>query len=157
MYVKISQDNVIETFPFDVKNLKNDHPNTSFPRDVSDEDFLSQFGVYKVTIENQPQIDQSTQKVTQNAMPTLVDSAWVLGWTIVNKTESEIAEYQEMASVEARRLRNMYLSRTDWIVTYHTEKGTPIPQEWLDYRQALRDVTLQEGFPFDVAWPTIPE
>lgn len=157
MYVRISQDNTVENFPFDIKSLKNDYPNTSFPRNIYDEVFLSQFNVYKVIVENQPHIDQSTQKVIQNNTPTLVNDSWVLGWTILDKTESEIAEYQEIAEVEARRLRNRYLSQSDWIVTFHTEKGTAIPQEWLDYRQALRDISMQEGFPFNVIWPTIPE
>jgi hypothetical protein len=26
-----------------------------------------------------------------------------------------------------------------------------------EYRQALRDITSQEGFPYDVTWPTKPE
>ena len=38
----------------------------------------------------------------------------------------------------------------------HTEKGTNIPVEWAEYRQALRDVPEQEGFPFNVTWPQEP-
>lgn len=29
--------------------------------------------------------------------------------------------------------------------------------EWAEYRQALRDVPQQEGFPFEVTWPVPPE
>lgn len=29
--------------------------------------------------------------------------------------------------------------------------------EWLEYRQALLDITLQEGFPYSIVWPTKPE
>ena len=28
---------------------------------------------------------------------------------------------------------------------------------WADYRQALRDVTEQQGFPWDVKWPEKPK
>jgi hypothetical protein len=28
--------------------------------------------------------------------------------------------------------------------------------EWSDYRQALLDITAQEGFPFVITWPTAP-
>ena len=31
-----------------------------------------------------------------------------------------------------------------------------IPQEWVDYRQALRDIPQQEEFPFGVQWPAEP-
>jgi len=55
-----------------------------------------------------------------------------------------------------RRIRNNLLSDTDWVVVKHNELGTPIPQEWLDYRQALRDITEQSGFPDNVEWPTAP-
>ena len=52
--------------------------------------------------------------------------------------------------------RDALLSGSDWVVIYHTEKGTNIPLEWRVYRQALRDVTEQEGFPFNVTWPQEP-
>lgn len=29
--------------------------------------------------------------------------------------------------------------------------------DWAKYRQALRDVPQQEGFPFDVTWPVAPK
>jgi len=29
--------------------------------------------------------------------------------------------------------------------------------EWATYRQALRDITAQEGFPYEVVWPPKPE
>ena len=53
--------------------------------------------------------------------------------------------------------RNQLLTDTDWIVVKHNELGTPIPQEWLDYRQALRDITEQTGFPENIDWPQEPE
>ena len=34
------------------------------------------------------------------------------------------------------------------------DRGTA--QEWLDYRQALRDIPQQEGFPVNVTWPIKP-
>jgi hypothetical protein len=30
-------------------------------------------------------------------------------------------------------------------------------QSWANYRQALRDVTIQDGFPFVVVWPSRPQ
>ena len=30
-------------------------------------------------------------------------------------------------------------------------------QAWIDYRQALRDVPQQNGFPTDIDWPMNPE
>ena len=72
--------------------------------------------------------------------------------------EAEVARLQEeQPKKEVRELRNRLLTDTDWVVVKHNELGTSIPQEWLDYRQALRDITEQSGFPDNVEWPQEPE
>ena len=35
-------------------------------------------------------------------------------------------------------------------------EGTAVPQPWLDYRQALRDITKQPD-PMNIDWPTPPQ
>ena len=56
-------------------------------------------------------------------------------------------------SDQQRLKRNTLLAETDYMVL----TDTPAPsQAWLDYRQALRDVPGQEGFPDSVNWPTKP-
>lgn len=55
-----------------------------------------------------------------------------------------------------RNERDLILELTDWIVIKYLDIGQPIPQEWSDYRQALRDITDQEGFPGNVDWPEEP-
>jgi len=72
--------------------------------------------------------------------------------------EAEVARLiAEQPKKEVRELRNRLLTETDWVVVKHNELGTPIPQEWLDYRQALRDITEQTGFPEEIEWPQEPE
>ncbi len=62
-----------------------------------------------------------------------------------------ITEYQ------VRKVREGLLQASDYIVLINAEAGTDVPQNWIDYRQALRDVPNQSGFPTDVIWPTYPE
>jgi hypothetical protein len=52
--------------------------------------------------------------------------------------------------------RNTLLSGSDWIVTKAMDRGTPIPEDWRVYRQALRDITLQPDI-FNIIWPTPPQ
>ena len=40
-----------------------------------------------------------------------------------------------------RLVRNQLLTSSDWIVVSSTENKTPIPNEWKQYRQELRDIT----------------
>lgn len=55
----------------------------------------------------------------------------------------------------ARAKRDALLSETDW------SQGKDVPPElsmkYLSYRQALRDITLQSGFPDNIQWPQKPQ
>jgi hypothetical protein len=51
--------------------------------------------------------------------------------------------------------RDRRLAASDWIVTRATERGEPVPAEWVAYRQALRDITGQAD-PLAIIWPTAP-
>ena len=57
---------------------------------------------------------------------------------------------------QVRGERDEKLTESDWLVVRQAETGQAVSQEWLDYRQALRDITTQDGFPENVVWPTEP-
>ena len=71
----------------------------------------------------------------------------------------EIAEYEpppvEFYESEIRAQRNALLAQTDW--TQATDVPQALKDKWAPYRQALRDVPQQAGFPMNVTWPTKPE
>lgn len=52
--------------------------------------------------------------------------------------------------------RDKMLGSTDWIVTKNIEAGTSVPEVWKIYRQSLRDIPSQEGYPWTIIWPTRP-
>ena len=60
-------------------------------------------------------------------------------------------EYVEK-STEQRKERNTLLAETDWWAL----SDRTMTQAETDYRQALRDVPQQEGFPVNITWPTKP-
>ncbi|MGL5016412.1 MAG: tail fiber assembly protein [Bacteroidales bacterium] len=65
---------------------------------------------------------------------------------------------EKSAQSATRAHRASLLTECDW-VEFPSAKyrmGEQQIQEWLDYRQALRDVPSQEGFPVTVAWPVKP-
>jgi hypothetical protein len=54
---------------------------------------------------------------------------------------------------DVRNKRDFLLARTDvWALSDRT-----MTAEQTAYRQALRDITDQAGFPTDITWPTKPE
>jgi len=58
----------------------------------------------------------------------------------------------EQASL-VRLARNKKLADCDWTQLADSTADKPA---WAVYRQALRDVTAQVGFPWNVTWPTEP-
>lgn len=54
---------------------------------------------------------------------------------------------------DIRSQRNTLLAETDWMAL----SDNTLTPEWATYRQALRDITEQAGFPENVTWPTQPQ
>ncbi len=54
-----------------------------------------------------------------------------------------------------KQKRNSLLDATDWVVIRAIDRAEPVLLEWCEYRQALRDITLQTD-PFNIIWPTPP-
>lgn len=54
-----------------------------------------------------------------------------------------------------RHDRDQRLAQTDWVVLRAVDRGEAVPADWLEYRQALRDITLQPD-PTSIDWPLPP-
>jgi hypothetical protein len=67
------------------------------------------------------------------------------------------AEYKAMKDAEqaksVRNSRTQMLKDSDWT---QIADSTADKQAWAGYRQALRDITAQAGFPWTIDWPTQP-
>ena len=74
---------------------------------------------------------------------------------------SDIETIQEMNTIiKARNLRAdraSALSQCDWTQMPDAPLTSEQKQAWLEYRQALRDLPTQTGFPWDISWPTKPQ
>lgn len=79
-----------------------------------------------------------------------------LSWSVEKIPEKTEAEKREEAEKSVRAKRDSLISETDYLLA----SDYPISAEDLEavkvYRQALRDVPQQEGFPFDAVWPDLP-
>lgn len=64
---------------------------------------------------------------------------------------------EEQQEMQVRAQRNSLLTLCDWTQLPDAPLTAEQKQEWAEYRQALRDVPEQAGFPDAVIWPTIPE
>lgn len=81
------------------------------------------------------------------------------GWTLWELGQNRVvgeAERSRVKWVEVRKLRDRFLTETDWVTVKSLELGQPVPADWVEYRQALRNITAQSD-PFQIIWPTRPD
>ena len=77
-----------------------------------------------------------------------------IGWTITDSGEFMPPDFIKEAATIVRKQRDQLLTDSDWTQM----PDAPVDQAaWATYRQALRDIPQQAGFPTDITWPTKPE
>lgn len=59
-----------------------------------------------------------------------------------------------LSTEQARLQRNFLLNACDWTQLGDVEEA--VRNAWKPYRQLLRDITSQSGFPSQILWPTPP-
>jgi len=74
---------------------------------------------------------------------------------ILTHEEAAIREV-ETRREEARDERNRRLASCDWTTVADVPLTADQRAAWATYRQALRDVTKQAGFPDAIVWPEAP-
>ena len=60
----------------------------------------------------------------------------------------------EQLAAQARAERDRLLAASDWTQLPDVHEATRAA--WAEYRQALRDVPQQDGFPLTITWPERP-
>ena len=76
-------------------------------------------------------------------------------WTLIkrDKTAEELQAEADQKAELWRIERNARLAESDWTQV----ADAPVDKAaWATYRQALRDITTQDGFPGSIEWPTQP-
>lgn len=150
MFAKITN-GAVDKFPYTVGQLRRDNPNTSFPKQIS-ESIMFNYGMVPVTEVPAPEFDPMTHFAEWGPVPELQEGAWVLLPTVREYSEEQIAERDAAKAAEVRSQRAALLAETDWMAL----SDVTMSPEMADYRQALRDITDQVGFPHTVEWPVKP-
>lgn len=153
MYV-LAPNQTVETFPYSIGALRRDNPNVSFPRNPS-ESTLASWNVFPVADRPQPSFDPATENCNQ-VNPTLENGEWVTTWQVTTVDADEIAERLANKSENVREERTLLLADSDWTQFADSPLTGAEKTAWATYRQQLRDVTAQSGFPWSVTWPSIP-
>ena len=153
-----------------VAAFKATKPNTSFPKQMS-ENCLNDYG-YDVVF-NGPEATvtapygRSTRSGVEEkdgkwytkfvAGPVFTDTKDNDGKVTKTAAENETAYKAKVdadVAANVRTQRDSRLAECDW--TQANDSPLKAASAWTTYRQSLRDVPAQSGFPHTVTWPTKP-
>ena len=129
-------------------------PNVSFPVGGPDDEWLAENGAVLV-IQHPSSYDDTKEKVCPVAPFMGADGA-VISYEITPLTPEELAQRKEDLSVMVRADRDRRLSASDWTQLPDVPVTTAKQAAWAAYRQELREITAQAGFPESVVWPEPP-
>lgn len=71
--------------------------------------------------------------------------------------ETTLPKAGPSASILVLIQRQELLQQSDWTQIPNNPLTVEKQEAWADYRQQLRDITLQPGYPNNVIWPTPPQ
>lgn len=126
------------------------HPDTSFPPQLTAE-LLDSFGADPVL--NGPQAQPTRYQVAFRDGVEEVNGQWFTKFSVADMDADAIASLDARQADSVRAERNRKLTASDWT---QVEDAPVDKAAWAAYRQGLRDVPSQEGFPWDVTWPVEP-
>jgi hypothetical protein len=149
-YAKLTADKKVIRYPYTLPDLRLDTPGTSFPIEIDDA-IAASFGVVPVK-PTTPPLETHTINLERTAV--LKDGIWVEKWLELPATEQQIKERTASCANNVRQKRNQLLAECDW--TQLADAPTLASASWTAYRQALRNVPEQQGFPWNITWPKTP-
>lgn len=150
MYAEIVQGQIV-AYPCDPQQ---DNLNTSFPVNwpggiVNSREYV------KVFPSDQPQISYTENLI--EGLPVSVLGQYYQTWMAVEASEQEIllrtANQDEMMRLD----RNQRLYESDWTQLNDSPLSPQLMEQWRVYRQALRDIPSQSGWPWNITWPVPPQ
>ena len=159
MYAKILN-NAIVKYPYQWTDFEQDNNNTNygFPQpdilSIFPQTDIAKQGYEVVTVNtvSAPSIDIATQFLAEGE-PTFANNVWSQNWVVTQLLAEQIAQKISEKSSNVRNERNAKLTDSDWT---QLADSTADKTNWAAYRQALRDLTKQSGFPWEVTWPDAP-
>lgn len=144
MYIKLT-DNQPENYS--LWQLRRDNPQVSFPEKPSME-ALAEFDVFPLAVLPKPDCDPRTHYLKASEIYQ-VDGHWQQHYSPEQLPQAQVEQTM-------RQERDRLLAASDWVIAKAYEVQNPVPPEWADYRQKLRDVSTQQWFPWSVIWPEAP-
>ena len=130
------------------------YPNTSFPSQWTPA-LVEELGLDPV-FESPTPTTTRYQTAFKDGVEQDAQGRWLWKWSISEMDDETKAAMDAQQAEAVRSTRNTKIAQCDWTQLDDTPITNAKKLEWATYRQALRDVPAQTGFPWDITWPEKP-
>lgn len=94
-----------------------------------------------------------TQSADNVGLTKQEDGVWRPTFVVRNATTEEVESKTALKAQQERQKRYVLIRRTDWTQMTDNNLSESDKEKYRIYRQALRDVPQQQGFPWVIEWP----
>jgi hypothetical protein len=133
------------------QQFRMDNRNTSFPEVITAE-IIDSFGYDPVLEGPQPTLIPPYQYAQRDGVEE-VNGQWFTKYIAVTPDAAGKARMDDEQGQRVRDTRNKRLADCDWTQLPDAPVDATV---WAVYRQQLRDITDQPGFPWTITWPEEP-
>lgn len=132
------------------QEFRNMFPNTSLPNPLTESAINGLGG--DIVFEGPQPVATRYQIVVRQGVIQIGDK-WYTNYVAVDLSPEACTALDEQQASTVRITRNARLADCDWTQV----ADSPVDKAaWATYRQSLRDITSQPGFPWEITWPTSP-
>lgn len=134
--------------------FRSEFPNTSFPQPLTP-DVIDDFGFDPVLEGPQPTLVPPYQYAQRDGVVE-ISGQWFTHYIAVTPNDEKKAEMDAVQANAIRTDRNQRLAACDWTQLADSPLNAEAKAAWAFYRENLRMVPDQPGFPWNVQWPPQP-
>ena len=127
------------------------YPNTSFPSQWTPA-LVEELGLDPV-FESPTPTTTRYQTAFKDGVEQDAQGRWLWKWSISEMDDDTKAAKDAEQAKSVRASRDSKLAECDWTQLSDSQVDKAV---WATYRQALRDLPAQAGFPHDITWPVKP-
>lgn len=156
----------------DEYELRRLNQNTSFPLNLT-ADIIDQFGFDPIFEGPHPNINPPYQTLERDGI-VKISGKWYTNYvvgpvfkeytdedgvlhTVDKQYEKHCFKIDSEQAKAIRQIRNSLLCQSDWTQLLDSPFNEEKKNEWVLYRQSLRQVPEQPGFPWEIDWPLKPD
>lgn len=162
-YARVNGSELVQ-FPYTQDTLQEENPHTAFDFSVplpelfapTEAALATGDQVVEVVLDDDPGYVTADKEAVRATTPTLIDGVWTLDWNIVTKTGAALVAAEEETRKHVEDKIDFVVEKIEQEIAENTTLTSEQVQARRDYIVALRAVSQQPTYPWEVTYPQVP-